>query len=88
MGNALRRLLQETELVDVHLLVEGVRAVKSEEELRLIKKACEISEEGMKTAIESIKPGVTELDVAAEAEYRMVKLGSDRMNFNTHVASG
>ncbi len=87
LGSSLKRSLPNVELVNISNTV-GLRAVKSEAEISLIKKACEISEQGMKIALESIKPGMTELQVAALAEYQMIKLGSDKIKHVTIVASG
>jgi Xaa-Pro aminopeptidase len=42
----------------------------------------------MKTALETIKPGLREYEVAAEIEYAMRKLGSGGVAFDTIVASG
>ncbi len=87
LGNSLRQSLPNTKLVNISNTV-GLRSVKSEEEIRLIQKACEISEQGMKIALGSVKPGMTELQVAALAEYEMIKLGSDGVKHKTMVASG
>ncbi len=88
LGNSLKRSLTEAELVDATETVEGLRSVKSEEEIRFIRKACEISVEGMRVALKSLKPGITELEVAAIAEHHMIKLGSDTMKHDIIVASG
>jgi len=89
VGNSVRRSLPDTELVNTSLAIEEeVRSVKSEEEIRYIQKACQIAEQGMRAAAESLKPGVTELEVAALAESQMIKLGSDRLKHATVVASG
>lgn len=87
LGNSLKRSLPH-EFVDASNVVEELRMVKSEEEIRLLQKACEISDEGMRTVLESLKPGVTELQIAAHAEHQMITEGSDRMKHRTIVASG
>lgn len=88
LENALRLSLPDAPLVNVSTSVEELRSVKSEEEVSLIKKACEIAEQGMKAAAESLKPGMTELQVAALAEHKMMMLGSDKLRHITGVASG
>ena len=65
-----------------------MRLVKSEEEIRLIQKACEISDQGMKVALESVKPGITELQIAAQAEHEMMMHGSSPVKHSTIVGSG
>ena len=68
--------------------VRALRKVKDEEELELMKKAGELTSEGMKVAYETIKPGVREYEVAAEIEYAMRKKGSWGTAFKTIVVSG
>ena len=68
--------------------IRTLRKVKNEEEIRLMRKAGELTSEGMKAAYETIKPGVREYEVAAEVEYAMRKNGSWGIAFETIVASG
>ena len=74
----------------VHLTpaIDQLRAIKSEEEIAKIAKAATISDKAMETALDAVRPGVTELDIATEAEYVMKKLGSEKPAFSTFVASG
>jgi len=69
-------------------LVWTLRRVKDETELKYIRKAAELTSEGMKTALENIKPGLREYEVAAEIEYAMRRRGSGGVAFDTIVASG
>jgi Xaa-Pro aminopeptidase len=69
-------------------LVRGLRKVKDNEELNRMRKAGEITVAGMKAAYETIKPDVTEIEVAAEIEYAMRKNGGYGTAFDTIVASG
>ena len=43
---------------------------------------------GMEVAIKNVRPGVSELDVLAEAEYAMFKAGSGGSSFRPQVVSG
>ena len=65
-----------------------LRRVKDEEEIRLMQKAATITSAGMQAAYETIRPGVTEIEVAAEIEYAMRKEGGWGAGFETIVASG
>jgi Xaa-Pro aminopeptidase len=65
-----------------------LRAVKDETEIELIRKACELTSEGMKTAYEVLSLGMREYEVAAEIEYAMRKRGSYGTSFDTAVSSG
>lgn len=69
-------------------LVWELRKVKEEKELELMRKAGELTSLGMKVAYETIKPGLTEIEVAGEIEYAMRKKGGYGVAFETIVASG
>ncbi|MDH7477372.1 MAG: Xaa-Pro peptidase family protein [Candidatus Bathyarchaeota archaeon] len=69
-------------------LVWELRKVKDEEELERMRKAGKITTEGMKAAYEVIRPGIKEIEAAAEIEYAMRKRGSWGTAFDTIVASG
>ncbi len=69
-------------------LVWSLRKVKDKTELGYMRKAAEITNEGVRRAAEVIKPGMREYEVAAEIEYAMRRLGSEGVAFETIVASG
>ncbi|MFH1327582.1 MAG: Xaa-Pro peptidase family protein [Candidatus Bathyarchaeota archaeon] len=69
-------------------IFQRLRQVKDEAEMRLLIKAAELSALGAKTALETLRAGLREFEVAAEAEYAMRKRGSDGVAFETIVASG
>ena len=68
--------------------IRELRKVKDEEEIELMRKAAELTSEGMRVAYETVAAGVKEYEVAAEIEYAMRKLGSSGNAFETIVASG
>jgi len=78
----------ETRLKAQNSIVWELRKVKNEKELELMRKAGELTSEGMKAAYETIRPGVKEIEVAAEIEYTMRKRGAWGTAFDTIVASG
>jgi len=84
----LKDSLKGTELKAMNKLVWELRKVKDETELGYMRKAAEITNQGMKRAVEVIKPGMREYEVAAEIEYAMRRLGSQGVAFETIVASG
>ena len=69
-------------------LIWNLRKVKDEKELQFMRKAGMITGVGMRAAYETIRPGVTEIEVASEIEYAMRKEGSWGTAFETIVASG
>jgi Xaa-Pro aminopeptidase len=69
-------------------LVENLRAVKDASEIERIREAARLGSEVMEEAIRLIRPGVTELDVAAEIGYRMRRKGASGESFEAIVAAG
>jgi len=69
-------------------LVGELRKVKDKTELRYMREAAEITNQGIETAVEVLEPGMRENEVAAEIEYAMRKRGSEGVAFETIVASG
>ena len=58
-------------------LLSGLRIVKGKEEIKRIKAAAKIAVKGMKTAVKALRPGMTESQVAAKAEYAMRRAGAE-----------
>ena len=69
-------------------LILELRKIKSREEVSLLRISAKIATKGMRCAAESIAVGLTELEVAAEAEREMRVAGSEGTSFPTIVASG
>ena len=69
-------------------LVWELRKIKDETELGKMRKAAELTDEGVKVAVETIKSGMREYEAAAEIEYTMRRLGSEGVAFDTIIASG
>jgi Xaa-Pro aminopeptidase len=68
--------------------IQALRAVKDGLEIELMRKAGELTSEGMTAACEAVKPGAKEYEVAAEIEYAMRKGGAGPTAFESIVASG
>jgi len=85
----LRRLLKgKTRIKPKKELLWELRKIKTKQELELMRKAAEITSHAMKVAYETIKPRLTEIEVAAEIEYAMRNKGGWGTAFETIVASG
>jgi Xaa-Pro aminopeptidase len=69
-------------------LIEKLRETKSPAELEIMRQAAKLGSEVMEELISLVKPGVAELDLAAEADYRMRRKGASGPAFDTIVASG
>ncbi|HPO51877.1 MAG TPA: Xaa-Pro peptidase family protein, partial [bacterium] len=68
--------------------IARMRMVKDEEEIMKIKKAGKIAYSVLNKVKRLIKPGVSELDIAAEILYQIRKQGGDKEAFGVIVASG
>ncbi|MGN1140567.1 MAG: M24 family metallopeptidase [Oliverpabstia sp.] len=68
--------------------VDALRRIKTEEELSYLQKAEEIGDKAFEKILTLLKPGMTELEVAAELEYLMKKEGAENTSFDTIIASG
>lgn len=75
-------------LVPTSGIVETRRMVKSPREIDLIRRAVLLNSDALAETIPLIRPGVSEIDLAAEIEYRMRRLGAEKPAFETIVASG
>jgi Xaa-Pro aminopeptidase len=75
-------------LKNASALVERLRMVKDEEELALIRSAVNLGARLFDRALEVIRPGVKESEVAAEMEYAARRAGAEEMSFSTIIASG
>ncbi|MGA2991743.1 MAG: Xaa-Pro peptidase family protein [Candidatus Korobacteraceae bacterium] len=84
----LRKQFAEESFAGAADLFYKIRAVKDEAEMRLMRRAGGIVSAGMDAAAKAVCAGVTELDVLAEAEYAMLKAGSDGSPFRPQVVSG
>jgi Xaa-Pro aminopeptidase len=78
----------DAEWVDIENAMCDLRAVKSPAELAVIRYAYQIAERGLEVAVDAISVGVTEREVAAEAEAAMRRMGAEGTGIDTIVASG
>ena len=69
-------------------IVEKLRMIKDDEEIRTIRKAISLNEKGFRHIRRKLKAGVTELDIARELEIFFLKNGGDGLAFESIVAFG
>jgi Xaa-Pro aminopeptidase len=65
-----------------------IRAIKSKDEIKSIRKAIDITNRGFSIAAERIKPGISERDLANLIENEVKKHGAEAVSFDVIVASG
>lgn len=80
-------LASEVDLVAAPSVVKTLRQHKDPAEIARIERAAQIADQAL-AAVEPMLAGTSELDVRAELEYRMIRLGADDRSYDTIVASG
>jgi len=88
LNSALDKKQSSLKFVPLDELVESLRVVKEAEEIELITKAAEISDNAFQYIEETIHTGMSEKEVAWEMEKFMRENGSQDMPFEIIVASG
>jgi len=78
----------KADLIPVSGLVEKIRLIKTEQEIKILKAAANIADAAFEHIITYIKPGKTELEVSNELEFFMRKQGASSSSFDIIVASG
>jgi Xaa-Pro aminopeptidase len=76
------------EMVPIVAPVETLRMVKSAEEIARIRRAVDTNSKAFAAALQRLKPGITENDLAAELDFQMRRHGAEGCAFETIVASG
>jgi len=78
----------KVELVPVSGVVEKLRLIKTDAEIKILKEAADIADAAFKHILDFLRPGKTELEVSNELEFFMRKAGATSSSFDTIVASG
>lgn len=88
--DAHRRYAQELPciLTPAQTLLDDLRAAKDEEELDIMRRAQEITDEAFKAILNFIRPGLTEREIAARLVYELMRRGGEKMSFDPIVAAG
>lgn len=68
--------------------VNHLRQIKTPEELEYLRKAESIGDAAFAAILNFLKPGLTELEVAARLEYEMKQHGAEGFSFDSIIASG
>lgn len=85
--DALAKAMRGVKLSAATGLVGALRARKDAHEVKLIRRAIKIQQEALLAVLPTIKPGQTELEVAARLEAEMKSRGSSQPGFQTIVAA-
>jgi Xaa-Pro aminopeptidase len=75
-------------IYDPNEIIGELRLYKSEEEVGLLRKACEITALAHRTVIQEVRPGMNEFEVEALVDYVFRKNGCQRVGYGSIVAGG
>lgn len=84
----LNEALHHPQWVDIEHLLLALRSVKSEHEIAKVQHAVNVVEQVLKHACSYVRLGMTEIELTAEIEYQMRKLGAERPAFESIVLTG
>ena len=69
-------------------LLHRLRIIKDQEELKMLQRACDITEAGFRRLLGFIKPGVGEWEIEAELVHEFVRRGSRGFSYAPIIGSG
>ena len=74
----LRENLPGVDMWDATDMVDEIKAVKSEQEIRLVKKTAELQDKVFAAALAMVRPGVREYELRSEIQRLAINLGSEQ----------
>lgn len=85
LAMAIRELLPEAELINANEIIAPLRMIKSDEELAVMQRGSDLTDQVFLNVLSRLQPGVSEFDVAHEIDYQFVTLGAEYTSFETGV---
>jgi Xaa-Pro aminopeptidase len=82
---ALQSLLPKATFVSATAILRGMRVIKSEAEIELMRRAGEITLAAYEAVCEKLRHGMTELDIISEIDYQLRRHGSLGPSFTTSL---
>ncbi len=76
------------ELIDLSHILHDMRLIKSKAEIKVMKKASEISAKAHMAAMQTCQPGMNELQIETELKYQFARQGARFEAYPSIVASG
>lgn len=84
----IQTFFQSPSLIAAEDKLRELRMIKDEEELSILREACQLADYAIEVGANEIKEGKTEMDVLAAIEYELKKKGVNQMSFSTMVLTG
>ena len=88
MAERFRQAYPHVVLKDLHTVCVQLREQKDAQEVESIRKALDITRQGLEYVMKNLKPGMMEYQVQADFEYTCRRLGAKRQAFPTIAGSG
>lgn len=73
---------------NIYPVIAGLRTIKSDVEIDMLKKACDITTQGFVALLGCVKPGMGEWEIEARLSYEYIKRGARKFSFLPIIASG
>ncbi|OGD86650.1 hypothetical protein A2164_01030 [Candidatus Curtissbacteria bacterium RBG_13_35_7] len=83
-----KKLLKDNKLIPTKNIIENLRSIKSQDEIKNIEKAQKISQRAFEKLIQTVKCGQTENEIADNLQKIIKSLGAGYLAFDPIVASG
>jgi Xaa-Pro aminopeptidase len=87
-ANELRLKFPVHQYVRLAPVMRDLRTIKSEEEISLLREACNITHSAFERVLKNTKPGMMEYEVEAEITYEFIKRGAGGHAYPPIIASG
>jgi len=88
LGQTIAKAFAPAAIVDATEILGAIRLIKSPQEMKYQRKAAQFAQIGLNAARKAVKPGISELALAAAVEGAMRNAGSDYWSIPTELASG
>jgi len=87
-GEIIRRFATDAEVQAVDFLFDELRIIKTNDEIAALRQAIHISETALEKTLQSLKVGMTEIELARALEHHLRDLGAEALSFDTILHSG
>jgi len=84
----LKKKAPKSEFVNASEITSDLRMIKSEEEIKLIRRACEVTDRALEATVKMAKEGVSELDLVKKAIEIASELGSESIFWPWDIKAG
>lgn len=81
----LQGLFPEMTFANTEPFLAPMRAIKDEEELAIMQRAAEVVDETYAAVLKKLKVGMTEMEIAAEVDWQLVRHGAEGTSFVTGI---